>query len=276
MYVFNRGKSEEESEEDKRFRLLSWNIDGLDMPTAVKRAHTVCEIINKENPHVVYLQEVVESTQEVLEARCPTYQIIPGGDREYFTAIMIKVGSVMYREMNVTEYPGTRMMRNLLCVKCKYRGSPLTLMTSHLESTAEYGTERKAQLKMAFDKMVNEPEDRTVIFGGDLNLRDKELAAVGGIPSGIVDLWEETGSRPEAKYTWDMTRNDNLTFNGKYKPRCRFDRLYMKSAKPMKLKPVILNLLDWKSRDSTGDFLVITGGFSLTMMFKTSFITCLV
>jgi len=46
-------------------------------------------------------------------------------------------------------------------------------MTSHLESTASHAAERKRQLKTAFDAIKK--QDNTVIFGGDLNLRDKEV-----------------------------------------------------------------------------------------------------
>lgn len=46
-----------------------------------------------------------------------------------------------------------------------------------------------------------------------------QLDEIGGIPAGIVDVWADQGSRPEAKYTWDLTRNDNLLWNGRYKPK---------------------------------------------------------
>merc|ERR1712198_709827 len=85
---------------------------------------------------------------------------------------------------------------------------------------------------------------RTVVFGGDLNLRDKEVDELGGIPEGILDVWEVTGKRPEAKYTWDLTRNDNLLWEGKFKPRCRFDRIFMRHSKPkQQLKPVYFELV---------------------------------
>ena len=48
-------------------------------------------------------------------------------------------------------------------------------MTSHLESTKDHATERKNQLKIALDHMVKASADETVVFGGDLNLRDKEV-----------------------------------------------------------------------------------------------------
>jgi len=48
-------------------------------------------------------------------------------------------------------------------------------MTSHLESTADFSTERKLQLQQAFKAMTEIPRGQPVIFGGDLNLRDKEV-----------------------------------------------------------------------------------------------------
>ena len=57
-----------------------------------------------------------------------------------------------------------------------------------------------------------------------------QLSEVGGIPVNVIDMWEEAGRRPEAQYTWDTTRNDNLEWKLKFKPRCRFDRLYCRST----------------------------------------------
>lgn len=55
-----------------------------------------------------------------------------------------------------------------------------------------------------------------------------KLKAIGGLPKGVYDLWESTGSRKECLYTWDCLRNSNLKMNAKFKPRCRFDRLYFR------------------------------------------------
>jgi uncharacterized protein (DUF433 family) len=49
----------------------------------------------------------------------------------------------------------------------------MSLMTSHLESTKDYGNERKQQLQQCLKYMQKREDDRTVVFGGDLNLRDK-------------------------------------------------------------------------------------------------------
>ncbi len=49
-------------------------------------------------------------------------------------------------------------------------------MTAHLESTKDYAEERKKQLKMIFEACSDVAKaGSTVIFGGDLNIRDKEV-----------------------------------------------------------------------------------------------------
>lgn len=50
-------------------------------------------------------------------------------------------------------------------------------MTSHLESCGGSVSinERKQQLMMCFQQIINTPSDRIVLFGGDLNLRESEV-----------------------------------------------------------------------------------------------------
>ena len=72
-----------------------------------------------------------------------------------------------------------------------------------------------------------------------------QLAAIGGLPDWrrSCDIWEATGRRPEAKYTWDLTKNDNLEWEPEFRPKCRFDRLYMRHSAPQSLKPVYFELV---------------------------------
>jgi len=78
--------------------------------------------------------------------------------------------------------------------------------------------------------MTRQPPQATVIFGGDTNLRDAEVSAVGGLSSGVVDAWEECGSPADSEFTWDVSINDNLDWEYPGKPRLRFDRLFMRRA----------------------------------------------
>ncbi|XP_046350895.2 tyrosyl-DNA phosphodiesterase 2-like isoform X1 [Haliotis rufescens] len=228
--------------EPHRIRLLSWNLDGLDPGSIKSRMQAVCDIINKEKPHVVFLQEVTPLTLPILEDGCGMYQVIPGGDNHYFTAVMLRVGHVQFEDAVVTSFPTSKMLRNIITIKCHVKGISFQVMTSHLESTAAHSDERKRQLVRAFEAMKHADPDRTVIFGGDTNLRDKEVAQVGGIPEAIYDIWEMTGQRPEAKFTWDMRRNDNHEYPG-YKSFLRLDRLYIRHCKPRsQVTPVYFEL----------------------------------
>lgn len=48
-------------------------------------------------------------------------------------------------------------------------------MTAHLVSGGSHSEERRGQLRTAFREMIDADADRTVLFGGSLNLRDKEV-----------------------------------------------------------------------------------------------------
>ena len=136
-------------------------------------------------------------------------------------------------------------------------------MTSHHESGTEdaASVERIEQLKLCFKQMKDAPGNRIVLFGGDLNVREKEvrrplatrtchaldlqLQKCSQLMSGIVDLWTETGQRKEARYTWDMNRNTNKAYpSDRFRPRARFDRLYLRPSNDPKaqFKPVYFEL----------------------------------
>ncbi|XP_064651882.1 tyrosyl-DNA phosphodiesterase 2-like [Lineus longissimus] len=226
-----------------RIRLLSWNIDGLDTNNIFTRTKAVCDLIKKENPDVVFLQEVVPNTYRVIKESLADYLMIPGNDEGYFTAILLRRTTVECESHEVLQFYTSMMARNLLVVEAKVKGKSFKLMTSHLESTKDHAEERIRQLKTAFKMMEDAPASQTVIFGGDCNLRDKELQSIGGTPPDIHDVWELTGKRRMAQFTWDQQRNDNLGMDGKFKPKLRFDRIYIRSSDPMCVKPVYFELV---------------------------------
>ena len=45
-------------------------------------------------------------------------------------------------------------------------------------------------------------------------------------PSTITDGWVGAGSDAETRFTWDLQRNDNKSFDG-FKPRARYDRFFV-------------------------------------------------
>ena len=83
-----------------------------------------------------------------------------------------------------------------------------------------------------------------------------QLSEVGGLPENVLDLWEVTGKRQIAKFTWDLMRNDNLEWDKKFKPRCRFDRLYIRHPVDgdQQLKPVYFELVGIERIPACGRF----------------------
>lgn len=60
-----------------------------------------------------------------------------------------------------------------------------------------------------------------------LDVSPCQVAKVG-LPSGVYDVWEKLGKQEHCRYTWDTKANNNKTVN--YVSRCRFDRIYIRSA----------------------------------------------
>ncbi|KAM6959475.1 tyrosyl-DNA phosphodiesterase 2 [Aplochiton taeniatus] len=140
---------------------------------------------------------------------------------------MLKKSRVKLLKSEIVPYPATQMMRNLLVAQVQFKGQELCLMTSHLESCKNYAQERMNQLKVVLQRMRGAPDNVSVLFGGDTNLRDTEVAKVG-LPSNVCDVWERLGKQEHCRYTWDTKANSNK--NLPYVSRCRFDRIYFRPA----------------------------------------------
>ena len=61
--------------------------------------------------------------------------------------------------------------------------------------------------------------------------------------SGQKDVWVATGSRKEVEYTWDTLRNNNTEIPSKFKPRMRFDRVYLRPSNAGDVKPEHFGLI---------------------------------
>ncbi|UJR31786.1 hypothetical protein I4U23_019264 [Adineta vaga] len=233
-------KFEVQSSNEKRdFKLLSWNIDGLDIYGLELRTQGIIDVIKKEKPDAVFLQEVIPDSLHKFQTCLPEYNVFAGNFVNYFVVILTSHETLKVHNFELIPYPGTRMGRNLLIVHTTYKNSiDIDLMTTHHESGTEElsSSERMEQLKLCFKRMVDTPTDRVVLFGGDLNMRQKELYQVGNIPSGIHDLWLSNGKPPNCEYTWDMHLNTNKSFPSASRPRARFDRLYFRPSNNSNIK----------------------------------------
>ncbi|KDR19586.1 tyrosyl-DNA phosphodiesterase 2-like isoform X2 [Zootermopsis nevadensis] len=248
------GLDQATSEPPSKFSFISWNLDGLDERNLKRRTKAVCKIIYMEKPDIVFLQEVIQETFSYIENKLPEYMCIAGNTDGYFIATLLRRFTVYYDSHKITEHSGSLMMRNLLTVEAHIGSLKLQLVNTHLESTKDHASERIKQLKDSFKVVQDFAEENTVLLSGDMNLRDKELELAGGIPPGIEDLWISCGSRKECQYTWDMVRNCNKEMPGRFKPRCRFDRAYIRHSHPKRVTPVHFGLVGIEKVTSTQCF----------------------
>lgn len=216
-----------EEDDNNKLSLISWNVDGLDTDNLAERARGLCSYLVLYTPDVVFLQELIPPYVQYLKKRAVSYLLIEGGEEGYFTGMMLKKSRVKFRESEIVTYPTTQMMRNLLVAQVDFKGQKVCLMTSHLESCKGHAEERMKQLRVVMQRMREAPDDVTVLFGGDTNLRDPEVAKVG-LPPSVCDVWERLGKQEHCRYTWDTKANSNKTVP--YVCRCRFDRVYFRPA----------------------------------------------
>lgn len=197
--------------------------------------------LRKEAPDVIYLQEVVSASYELLKELSDKYELFPADTRGYFTVMMMNKSTVWIDNKSIKPFFTSVMLRKLQIVHANVKGLDFKLMTSHLESTRPHAVERGRQLKICLTEVKSAAKDVNVLFGGDLNLSAADVKDVE-FPDGVVDFWEATGKRKEAAYTWDTLRNDNKQMSGGGKPRCRFDRMYFRPSALNNVKPEYFEL----------------------------------
>lgn len=219
--------------------MLTWNIDGLDRKNCHERTVAVCEKVQEIQPDVLFIQEVIPYSWNILTTHLVEYEHFCRDNTFYYYQIISihKDSLKMVGDKKITNFPGSKMGRHLLTCQVQFGKIPIYLLSSHLESTVEVALERKRQLQEVFTQMSALREKGDIcIFGGDLNVSDEEVKSVG-VPDGIVDVWEACGSPEEYRYTWDMETNDNRPWSLPDKPRARLDRLYLCPADEEKIKP---------------------------------------
>ncbi|XP_066531688.1 tyrosyl-DNA phosphodiesterase 2 [Hoplias malabaricus] len=246
--ISSSSKASNDGEDDSKLSLISWNVDGLDSLSLAERARGLCSYLALYTPDVVFLQELIPSYAQYVKKRAVSYIFIEGNEDGYFTALMLKKSRVKLQKSEIFPFSTTQMMRNLLCAQVTFLGKELFLMTSHLESCKDQAAERMKQLKIVFQKIKEVPDNVTVIFGGDTNLRDSEVSKVGGLPAGVTDVWEELGKQEHCRYTWDTKTNSNKTVS--YVSRCRFDRIYLRPTEAgPRLAPEYMALVGMEKLD---------------------------
>jgi len=89
-----------------------------------------------EKPHVVFLQEVVPNTLEIIRHKCDRYRCVVGRfstdeemiDGEYFVVMLLRNDAVKYNSHDVLRFHSSKMGRVLLKVQVLCNAVELTCL----------------------------------------------------------------------------------------------------------------------------------------------------
>jgi len=238
--------------------MVTWNIDGIDKKNLDRRTAHIIQVLKKIKPDVILLQEVTDQIVEDLERHMIDYHIIEqAAGMDYFTCVLLRQTTIYLDKAVNTGFENSKMGRGLQRIDCHVGKVKISFMNVHLESTKDFAKERVEQLEKCLSEIKLLNDDTTAILAGDMNIRDKEVASLSngtGLPPNIKDVWEFLGRRKEAQYSWDTMRNTNLQLPGKFKPRMRFDRVYIRESQPSRLVPTSFNLIGIEKVPGTQSF----------------------
>lgn len=230
--------------------VLSYNI-WFDEFKRYERLNALIDIINKYDPDVICLQEVIPETYEILKSQLVNYP-------NYFpNELHMAYGCVIFSKYDIVQtynkfYPETQMGRNLLAITIKrkiflseiegIKTINLTIATSHFESlfgainstkTSQYIHARKT-----LDSMYD--SNNPIIFCCDSNILKNEEQYFF-TDSSWVDSFIEFNSHISKDmdgFTYDTRLNKNLITRNLKEIRSRIDRILYRGT--------MLKLTDYK------------------------------
>jgi endonuclease/exonuclease/phosphatase family metal-dependent hydrolase len=191
-------------------KLLTYNI--YFNPNNLQiRTKEICKIILENNPDFISLQEVTNSSYQILHDNLSDYYYFISEHPwkcGYGCLILSKIKPL---STEVVNFP-SRMNRNLLI--CKYNN--ITISTSHLESLPQNHTFRKEQLNIIKNKFKDESN---IVFMGDTNLVCKSET---GHPDELIEFKDLNNG--ESTYNYFT----NSLIKGLYQNR--IDRIFFKGS----------------------------------------------
>lgn len=213
----------------------------------------------------------------------------------YFPIMLTRLGFLTNIKTACERFPSSRMCRGYILAKGQLNvdGPRVAFITSHLESLKGEAIQRKDQLQQVFTLMRELVDDgHAAVFAGDTNLREAEVSAkdVYKTPAAekqrvekssenqpqkrrrvmengkFVDAWLAGGALDDEKFTWDMSRNDNLDFDTTFKPKARYDRSFLLWPEDFKVNVDRFRLVG-KERLAVGKFVSDHWGMCIDFAF---------
>ena len=68
---------------------------------------------------MVFLQEVIQRSEDIISEKCPTYHFVPAAEESYYTAMMLRTEHVEVEDTVIMPFPSSMMGRNVLAVKVR-------------------------------------------------------------------------------------------------------------------------------------------------------------
>jgi endonuclease/exonuclease/phosphatase family metal-dependent hydrolase len=182
-------------------RVLSWNVHyGVSSDPSV-RLDEMAEVVASSGADVVVLQEASRGWVLGGGADVPSYLAratgrelawAPAADRQFGNALLWDPARVDVTDVEVVELPyGTGpQQRSALAATVSTGGTPVRLVTTHLQHREENHANRIAQLDAIF---AAEPVDGPYVLAGDLNAEPgwDEIATLTG--EGLVSAQDAVG-----------------------------------------------------------------------------------
>jgi tyrosyl-DNA phosphodiesterase 2 len=205
--------------------LVTFNV-WFDDYFADRRYRAIADLLRREMPDVMVLQEITQAAMDVLLAQ-------PWIQEHYYRAAVVghtvgSYGMLMLSRLptatvTYTRLP-TRLSRGFLQAQFTVNGSPLVVCSVHLDSGKRSARLRARQLRRVF--LALKSADDAVVLG-DFNMRDHENARI--VPP-YRDVWPML--RPNDEGFTEDTSINLMRFDSKNKDRqVRFDRVLLKGSR---------------------------------------------
>lgn len=222
----------------------------------------VIEVTNNSisSPPAAPKQPASKSANPKSPAKLAYDMHLPHATHGYFCVLLVRRGLLRAGSLRVSAeaFENSMMMRGLISLQGQLSqdGARVAFLTSHLESLPFSAERRKSQLADIVQQCRElATSGCTAIFGGDTNLREREISAYDVAKTPVAeakrnaaanaaatstrrtkrtrveqklgDAWVMAGCPERSKFTWDTLRNDNLALELDFKPRARYDRVFM-------------------------------------------------
>lgn len=205
-----------------KMKILSYNI-WFDNFNRTERLFSLFEVIEKNDPDIVCLQEVLDFQYDTIKNRL-NYEY------SYPDKLTSKYGCVILSKhpmtRSVTINLPSEMGRNLTVVKVNIDETTFVVANVHFESEFNNkNTTKKEQFKHVSTILNKIYYDHSnVILCSDTNVTEFDEKYFLQCFNTFKDAWIENGSDANKKFTYDYDTNTNLQLR-KIELKCRIDRI---------------------------------------------------